>query len=62
MNTKNIIVYIVLFLISFAIVYHEAEVTIDTAIRIAMLTSLLKGTAVLLLDKLFSREDQHDHD
>ena len=57
MTTKQIVIYIVLFLISFAIVYHEAEVTIDTAIRIAALTSLIKGTAVLLLDKLFGEDD-----
>ncbi len=61
MATKQVVIYIVLFLISFGIVYHEAEVAVDTAIRIAMLTSLVKGTAVLLLDRLFSRGDSNDN-
>ncbi|RLJ20766.1 hypothetical protein DJ030_06395 [bacterium endosymbiont of Escarpia laminata] len=55
-TSQKIAIFVTLFLISFSIVYHKAQVTVDTAAQIAFMTSLIKSAAVVLLDKWFNRE------
>ncbi len=58
MSIKQLFNYLVLFLISLVIVSCEAGIPVETAARIAAITSLLKGTAVLLLDIVIKDDDK----